>query len=272
MSPLLQSVASGLRRELAKSTGTFLVELEGRIRQLLGNMVDGQDLSPLEAEALRVHILDIVRREALPRLQKKPGDALRILDLLLAYGYPQLESERPRVEAARAAQFPAPAVLDTPEVARLLELSRERGSGCVAHAPSGNAYFAERLRKDKLVLPEELVAVYSAFDALELTCSAAPVVSVFSLLPSTALDIVEGDADYPRRVVAFQGGDCVDLGVGSDRQGAYWLVYEHDGVPVAKRPYDLRALLGFALARHKAASLDELDGELSWHGFFDTGI
>jgi hypothetical protein len=272
MSPLLQSVASGLRRELAKSTGTFLVELEGRIRQLLGNMVDGQDLSPLEAEALRVHILDIVRREALPRLHQKPGDALRILDLLVAYGYPQLESERPRVEAARAAQFPAPAMLDTPEIAHLLALSRERGSGCVAHEPSGNAYFAERLRRDKLVLPAELVAAYAAFDGFELTCASAPLVPVFSLLPSTALDIVEGDADYPRRVLAFQGGDCVDLGVGSDRNADYWLVFEHDGVPIAKRRFDLRALFAFALARRAAVNLDELDGELSWDGFFDAGI
>ena len=272
MSPLLQSVASGLRRELDKSIGTFLVELEGRIRQLLGNMVDGQDLSPLEAEALRVHILDIVRREALPRLQQRPTDGLRILDLLLAYGYPQLESERPRIEGARAAQFPAPPRLDTPEVVRLLQLSRERGTGCNAHGPSSNAYFAERLRKDKLLLPDDLVAMYSAFDGFELTCSVAPLVPVFSLLPSTALDIVEGDSEYPRRVVAFQGGDCVDLGVGSDRHEAYWLVYEHDGVPIAKRPLDLRALLAFALARHAAPSLDELDGELSWDAFFDAGI
>jgi hypothetical protein len=271
MSPLLQSVASGLRRELAKSTGTFLVELEGRIRQLLGNMVDGQDLSPLEAEALRVHILDIVRREALPRLRQKPGDGLRILDLLKAYGYLQLESERPRIEAVRAASFPAPPLPETPEIVRLLALSRLRGSGCVAHAPSGNAYFAERLRKDNLVLPSELVAAYSAFDGFELTCAVAPLVPVFSLLPSTALDLVEGDGDYPRRVVAFQGGDCIDLGVGADRQGTYWLVYEHDSVPIAKRRFDLPALFAFALARHAATTTDQLDTELAWDALFDEG-
>lgn len=45
----------------------------------------------------------------------------------------------------------------------------------------------------------------------------------------------------------------------------------HDGVPIAKRPLDLRALLAFALVRRAAApSVDDLDGPLSWERFFGT--
>jgi hypothetical protein len=270
MSPLLQSVASGLRRELAKSTAMFLVELEGRIRQLPGNMVDGQVLPASQAGALRGHILEIVRHEALPRLRQRPDEALRILDLLKAYGYVQLEEERARIEAARAALYPAPPAPLTPEVATILTLAARMGSACLMHSPSGNAYFVEKLRLDGVRLPNELIAAYSAFDGFDLVCEVAPYVPVFSLLPSTALDVAEGGRGYPRRAVAFQGGDCVDLGVGSDHKGADWLVYEHDGVPIAKRPFDLSALFAFALLRHAAPSVDDLDGPLSWETFFGT--
>lgn len=268
MSPLLQSVASGLRRELAKSTGMFLVELEGRIRQLPGNMVDGQVLPASQADALRVHVLEIVRREALPRLGQKPAEALRILDLLKAYGYMQLESERARFDAARDALFPAPPAPLTPEVVTIQSLAARMGSGCLAHSPSGNAYFAEKLRLDGVRLPEDLIAVYSAFDGFDLACEVAPYVPVFSLLPSSALDLSDVGHGYPRRAVVFQGGDCVDLGVGTDHKGVDWLVYEHDGVPIAKRPFELSALFAFALSRHAAPSVDDLDGPLAWETFF----
>lgn len=276
MSPLLQSVTSGLRRELAKSTGTFLVELEGRVRHLVGNMVDGQELTAREANLLRVHILDLVRREALPRLSHRPDDAIRILDLLLAYGHPELEPERARVEAARAALYPASAQANLPEIARILALAER--PGCVVRPPSKTAYFAERLRRDKVAIPSDLVAAYSAFDGFDLTCAIAPHVRVFSLLPTTALDVAEAApafasapgmaGPYPRRVVAFQGGDCVDLAVGTDPRSKVWLVYEHDGMPIARRPFDLGALFAFALERRDATALEDLEQGLSWQAFF----
>jgi len=111
------AVVDGLRRTLVSSrrSAAFVEELEGRVRQLIADMVDGRVLPKPEADALRASIIELVRSEALPKFAgRNPNDALRIIDKLRAYRFTQLEGERPRLEAARASKLrllerPAPA-------------------------------------------------------------------------------------------------------------------------------------------------------------------
>lgn len=107
---------------------------------------------------------------------------------------------------------------------------------------------------------------------MRLACIADPPhVPVFSLLPSASIDECEGSDGYPRRTACFQGGDEVQLSVYRDRKKAWWLVYEHEYQPVAKKLFHLQELLRFALRRMRAPTFEALnDGELSWERYFDV--
>ncbi len=94
---------------------------------------------------------------------------------------------------------------------------------------------------------------------------------MFSLLPSVSIDECEAADGYARRAACFQGGDEVQLSVYRDINKAWWLVYEHEYQPIAKKPLELRGLLGFALQRMHAISFEALNGgELSWERYFNV--
>lgn len=275
MSDAGRAVLDGLRAKLVgpRSAPAFVDDLESRVRQLLGNMVDGRVLPTPEADALRASVIDLVRSEALPKLSaKNSNDAIVVLDKLKAYGWTALEGERPRLEQERASKHPPPPPASWPELQQLRSAAEQHPDFCVGCAPIANVYFAVALREAGLPLPDELLALYAAHDGFDLSCIADPPhVPVFSLLPSVSIDECEAADGYARRAACFQGGDEVQLSVYRDRNKAWWLVYEHEYQPIAKKPLELRGLLGFALQRMHAISFEALnEGELSWERYFNV--
>jgi hypothetical protein len=265
-------VVEGLRRTLAspRSPSAFAEELESRVRQLLADMVDGRVLPRPEANALRASIVELVRIEALPKLAiRNPDDALRVLDKLKAYGFTQLEGERPQLEAARAAKFPPPPAITWPELAELHAAAQRHPDACSVAPGIRSAYFVKELQNDGISLPDQLPALYAACNGFDLSCVGAPHIPVFSLLPSESVDIFDEKDGYPRRAVVFQGGDDVQLSVYRDRKKQWWLVYEHELLPINKKPLDLRELVRFGLERMNAPIVEVLDGgALSWDRLF----
>ena len=270
-----RAVLDGFRAKLVGPRGAlaFLDDLESRVRQLLANMVDGRVLPKPEADELRAAVMDFVRSEVLPKLSaRNSNDAILVLDKLKAYGWTSLEAERPRLEQARASKYPPPKPASWPELQELKSSSEGHPDFCLVCRPVENVYFAEALREDGLPLPEQLLALYAAHDGFDLSCIAElPHVPVFSLLPSASIDESESSDGYPRRAACFQGGDEVQLSVYRDRKKAWWLVYEYEFQPVAKKPLHLQELLRFALRRMRAPTFEALnEGELSWERYFDV--
>jgi hypothetical protein len=264
-------VIEGLRRTLAasRSSVAFVDEMEGRIRQLLADMVDGRVLPKGEAEGLRASLIELVRTEALAKYAGQTSDALRVLDTLKAYGYTQLEGARVPLEIARAAKFPPPQPAAWPELADLRAAASRHPSVCSIAAPVRSVYFADELAEDGLPLPDELLALYAWADGFDLSCMVATHVPVFSLLPGQSIDVSDAEAGYPRRAVVFQGGDEVQFSMYRDQKNQWWLVYEHEYQPIGKKALDLRSVIQFGLRRMNAPTADALYGELSWDRFFD---
>lgn len=256
-------VIEGLRLTLVKSRGAFIDEMESRIRQLIGNMVDGQMLPKDQIEGLRAAVIDLVRSEAIPKLgNKHPNDALRILDKLKAYGFIQLESERTGLEAISASRFPPPLAVAWEEVDVLRQIAKDDPASCTIEAPVGNVYFATQLQDEGIQLPDELLGLYAACDGFDLS-SRGTHVPVFSLLPSVSIDPMDERGGYPRRAAIFQGGDEVQFSVYRDRKKQWWLVYEYEYESIAKRHLDLRTVIRFGLSRMN-------DSELSWDVYFEV--
>ena len=256
-----------------RSAPAFLEDLESRVRQLVGNMVDGRVLPKPEADALRASVIDLVRSEALPALSAtNANDAIVVLDKLRAYGWTALEGERPRLERERASRYPPPPPASWPELRDLRSAAEQHPDVCLTYPPVGNVYFAEALRVDGLPLPDDLLAVYAAHDGFDLSCIADPPhVPVFSLLPSASIDGCDASDGYARRAACFQGGDEVQLSVYRDGKKVWWVVYEHENQPVAKKPLQLQGLLQFALQRMRVTSFEDLnEGDLSWERYFDV--
>lgn len=264
-------VIEGLRKTLAasRSSVAFVAEMEERLRQLRADMVDGRVLPKPEADALRESMVELVRSEALPKFAgRNPNDALRVLDKLKAYGYTQLERERAAFEAARAAKFPPPPAAVWPELTELRMAAGAHPDACRIGPPGQNVYFAKELEEDGVALPEDLLALYAWADTFDLSCLVATYVPVFSFLPQS-LDVSDAEEGYPRRAAVFQGGDEVQLSVYQDRKKQWWLVYEYEYQPIAKKALDLRELIRFGIRRMNAPTADALLGELSWERFFD---
>jgi len=255
----------------SRTASAFIEALENRIRQLIADMVDGRVLPKLEATALRASVIELVAREALPKIRaRSPNDALRVLNTLKAYGFAQLDSERPSLERERASKFPAPRAPSWPELAELRAVAEAHPDVCTLGPPVDSVYFAKELKDDGILLPDELLGLYAACDGFDLSCLAAPQIPVFSLLPATAIDTCgEGDS-YPRRAAVFQGGDEIQLSVYRDRKKQWWLVYEYELEPMAKKSLDLRDLIRFGVRRMNGSVEDALSGDLSWERFFDV--
>jgi hypothetical protein len=266
-----RDILERLRISLAGSgrASTFLDELGERLHQLVADMIDGRVLPKQEACALRAAIIDLVRDEALPTLaSRNPSDALLVLDKLKAYGYRQLEAERPRLESARVSRFPAPAPATWPELAELSAAAERYPSVCKVGGPIQNAAFVHELEQDGILVPEEALAVYAWSDGFDLSCLAAEYLPVFSLLPSDSIDVSDEEGSYPRRAVLFQGGDEVQFSVYRDSKTQWWLVYECEYEPIGRRLLDLRELIRYGLARMRAPTTDALVNELSWNRYF----
>ena len=270
-----RAVLDGFRAKLTgpRSAQAFVDELESRIRQLLANMVDGRVLPKPEADELRSAVMDFVRSEALPKLSaRNANDAIVVLDKLKAYGWTALESERPRLQRERAAKYPPPAAASWLELQELKSVRKEHPARCILRPPVENVYFAEALREDGLPLSDELLALYAAHDGFDLSHIANPPhIPVFSLLPSASIDDCEASDGYARRAACFQGGDEVQLSVYRDRKRVWWIVYEYEYQPIAKKPLHVQELLRFGLQRMRAPSFEALNqGELSWERYFDV--
>ena len=264
-------VTEGLRRTLvsSRSAAAFITALESRIRQLSADMVDGRVLPKPEADAVRAAVIELIRCEALPKLAKRsPSDALRLLDKLVAYGFGQLEAERPPLEAARAARFPPPRAATWPELADLRDAARRHPDACSVASPVQNVSFVEDLKGEGVRLFDDLLALYAACDGFDLSCLVASHVPVFSLLPSASIDVCDAEGRYPRRGAVFQGGDEVQLSIYRDKSERWWLVYECEYRPIGKKALDLRELIRFGLGRMNVATVDALHGEHSWERFF----
>jgi hypothetical protein len=264
-------VIEGLRRALAnsRSSSAFTDELESRIRQMIADMVDGRVLPNAEANALRASIVELVRTEALPKIGgRNPNDALRVLDKLKAYGFAQLESERPQLEAARASKFPPPEPVTWPEIGELRAAAQRFPEVSTIAAAVQSVYFAKQLQDDGILLPDDLLRLYAACDGFDLSCVVARHVPVFSLLPSNSIDTSDEEDGYPRRAAVFQGGDEVQFSVYRDRKKQWWLVYEYDYQPIGKKAFDLPELVRFGLRRMNASTVGVLEDEFSWDRFF----
>lgn len=274
MSEASRTVLDGFRTKLAgpRAARAFVEDLESRVRQLLANMVDGRVLPKPEADALRAAVMEFVRSEALPKLSaKNSNDAIVVLDKLKAYGWTALEEERPRLEQQRASKYPPPTPANWLELGELKSAGEEHPDFCTVRAPAENVYFAEALREGGLPLPDELLALYAAHDGFDLSCiSHPPHVPVFSLLPGASIDENEAANGYPRRAVCFEGGDETELSVYCDRKKVWWVVYEYEYQPIAKKVLNLRELLSFAFRRMRAPTFEVLNGELSWERYFDA--
>ncbi|MGE0549493.1 MAG: hypothetical protein AB7O24_34065 [Kofleriaceae bacterium] len=264
-------VIASLRNTLSapRSSDAFRQELGGRIQQLLSNMVDGRVLPKPDAEALRTSLLEFLRSEALTTLaHHKPSAAIGILDMLKMYGYTQLESERARLGAASAAKFPLPAPPTWPELTELRALAAKHPDVCSIAAPVQAMAFSKELEDDGLHLPEDLLAFYAWADGFDLACVVAPYLPVFSVLPSKSIDVSDAVDGYPRRPVVLVGGDSVQFSVYRDHR-QWWLVYEYDFRPLAKKPLDLPQAIRFGIQRMLAPSDEALDVELSWDRLFE---
>ncbi|HEY0195568.1 MAG TPA: hypothetical protein VGC42_30855 [Kofleriaceae bacterium] len=244
----------------------FVQVFHQRVQHLGVCLVDGVVIERAEADALGVRLLDLVRGRLLGALADRPGDALRLLDVLRRAGYPQLEDARGGCEAARARLHPPPAPPPWREIAELNALSVRFPELCALGAPCSHVEFAARLGVE---LPADLLALYAAFAHLELGCRH---------VDATALKICAGDAlalrdgrvilfervrRHPRLMFVEQPGMSVAMAL-----GVWWLVLEDERAPATRRPLDLQGLLRFALLRMEAPSRDVLLTDLAWRRFF----
>src|SRR5262249_35456484 len=154
---------------------------------------------------------------------------------LKAYGWSQLEGERGRLEAVRAARFPPPPAATWPELAELRAAADQHPDICKVGPPVDNINFVKDLEDDGLALPGELLALYAWSDGFDLSCIVARHVPVLSLLPCGSIDVSDSQDDYPRRAAVFQGGDQEQFSVYRDDQKQWWLVYEYEYQPIGKQ-------------------------------------
>jgi hypothetical protein len=250
----------------------FPKELEGRLNQLHPklNMVDGRVIDANEAAKLRAAVLAFVRSEVLPVLcATSPDDALFILPNAKVCGFDDLESERHRILASRAAKFSPPPMATWPEIAELRLAAEMYPASCVLRPPAKSVYFATTAKEDGTPIPEPLLGLYAAFDGFDLASRLTPRWPVFSLLDGASVGRSEAEVSrgFPARAIVFGGEDELGLSVYRDRQKKWWLVYDYEYNPIAKKRFDVRELLRFGLSRIHATE-EELRTTRSWDAFF----
>ena len=268
-------VLDGLRLHL-KGRGTakrFQQALEGRIRQLGANMVDGRVLPAQESDALRAAIVDLVRDQATPHfVQRDPDGGLRVLAMMRAYGWPELPEAAQALQVARQAKYPPPPPGTWPELDAIRSWVNDNPDvGRLAPGVVHVAFVGDLRRNEGVRLPAEVVALYAAVAELGLASAVEPTMPVFALVPGTSLEVLDAQGRYPARAAAFEGMDGEHISVYCDRKARSWAVFDADAEPVAKRALDVPSLLRFGLARAACREPETLiDGELSWDAFFDA--
>jgi hypothetical protein len=156
-----------------------------------------------------------------------------------------------------------------PEIAELRLAAEMYPASCVLRPPAKSVYFATTAKEDGTPIPEPLLGLYAAFDGFELASRFNPHWPVFSLLDGDSAGRSEAEVTrgFPARALGFEGEDELALSVYRDRQKKWWLVYDYEYNPVAKKPFDVRELLRFGLSRIHATE-EELTTTRSWDAFF----
>ena len=247
----------------------FVAVLRKRVQQLGVGMLDGRVIAKLEAVALAAQLIAVVRGGVLGALAERPGDALRVLDVLRSTGFTELEPERERHERERARRFPPPAAATWREIAELRALAISHPDHCQVGAPATHVEFAARLGEAGTELPGELLALYAACSHVTLVCRhvAAPAASI---CPGEALRLRDGRLilfDRRKRQPMMQFVDQPGISI-AQALGTWWLVLEDDRAPATRRPLDLQGLLRFALRRLEAPTVEALLTDLAWRRFF----
>ena len=265
----------GLRLDL-KGRGSakrFHEALEGRIRQLGANMVDGSVLPAQEADALRVSIVNLVREQATPYfVQRDPDGGLRVLAMMRAYGWPELPEAAETLHRARQAKYPPPPPGKWSELDAIRSWVDENPNvGTLSPGVEHVAFVGDLHRDEGVRLPAEIVELYAAVAEFSLACAVEPTTQAFALIPGASLEVLDAHGGYPARAAAFEGMDGEYISVYTDRKARPWAVFDADAEPVAKRALDVPSLLRFGLLRAACSDASTLiDGELRWDVFFDV--
>jgi hypothetical protein len=158
------------------------------------------------------------------------------------------------------------------EYRRVTLPTRQHPESCVLHPPVANMCFVHELADEGLSLPDDLLQLFTFYDGFDLSFVADPARSNFSLLSSTSLEIEEQCGRFPRRINVFQGDEESTAIAVYSRAGQWRMVFCQEYEPVADAPFDLPALLKFAIKRQSIAEeiLDAVDTDpvLSWSAFF----
>jgi hypothetical protein len=268
--PASDAVVDDLGRALERAPCEVVVGwLRDRLGQLGASMFDGRAIPRREADALAARLIEQVRSGLGGALAGRPGDALRVLDVLRSTGYPALEAERAGIERVLAERFPPPPAVTWRELAELRALAIAEPGLCRLGPPVAHVEFAARLAATGTELPGELLALYAAcgYIALGGRRVAGPVGGICA---GDALRVRDGrvilfdrERGHPRTLMVEQPGVSI-----AQLLGAWWLVLEDDRAPAIKRPLDLQALVRFALRRVEAPSMEALLTDLAWRRFF----
>lgn len=247
----------------------FAAALRRRLQHLGASMVDGRVVARADAEARAAQLIDLVRGPVLGALTERPGDALRVLDVLCATGYPALEPLRPAIEQDRARRHPPPPAAAWRELAELRALADAHPALCRLGPPATHIEFAARLAALGSELPGELLALYAACGHLSLTCRHLAA-AAGAICAGDALRVRDGRLilfDRTKRQPMMQFVDLPGISI-AQVLGTWWLVLEDEHAPATRRPLDLQAFLRFALRRVEAPSLEALLTDLAWRRFF----
>jgi hypothetical protein len=251
------------------SLEAFVGALRGRLQQLGVSMVDGRVIDKPEAEALAAQVIELVRGALGGALAARPAEALRVLDAVLATGYPQLEPARGPLERALAARFPPPPPATWRELAELRALAVADPAHCRVGPPATHVEFSARLAAAGTEVPGELLACYAACSHIALACRHVAA-AAGAICAGEALRVRDGRLilfdrvkRHPVTLLIEQPGISILQAIGT-----WWLVLEDDRAPATRRPLDLQGLLRFALRRMDAPALEVLLTDLSWRRFF----
>lgn len=246
----------------------FVRLLGRRLQHLCVGMLDGRVLEPADAHALASQVIALLR-DLLSRLDRRPADALRLLDALRSTGFVELEGVRGDHEAACATRYPPPLPATWRELAELHERAQHHPAHCRLGPPARHIAFATQLAAAGTELPHELLALYAACSHISLMCrhvgsSAAELCAGEALrVRDGHLVLIERIKRQPVTMLVEQPGVSI-----APALGTWWLVLEDDRAPATRRPLDLQGVLRFALRRMDAPTLESLLTELSWRQFF----
>lgn len=246
----------------------FLRRLNRRLQHLAVSMLDGKVLTRTDADALTGQVVQLLR-VLCGRLEERPVDALRVLDLLRGVGVTTLEPLRDGHEAACARRYPAPPAPTWRVLGELRDRAQRHPEHCQLGPPVAHVAFAARLADEGTEVPAELLALYAVFGHVTLRCRHVPV-AAGSICAGDALRVRDGRLVVlpraPRQPVTMhveQPGISI-----AQLLGTSWFVLEDERAPATRRPLDVAGFLGFALHRMEATTLEALLTDLSWRRFF----